>query len=74
MQVDLKDYLLDLISAYNATVQRNNLKQKNIEELFLKYLDKTAIDTIIANAFADENNNKQPYFPGDAIKTAKRYY
>jgi hypothetical protein len=38
---------------------------------FLKYLDKTSIDTTIANAFADENNNKQPYFPGDAIKTAK---
>ena len=71
LQVDLKDHLLDLISAYNASVQRNNLKQKNIEELFLKYLDKTSIDTTIANAFADENNNKQPYFPGDAIKTAK---
>jgi hypothetical protein len=72
LQVDLKDYLLDLIVAYNANIQRSNLKQKNIEALFLNYLDKTAIDTTIANAFNEESNVKQlPYFPTDNIKTAK---
>ena len=72
LQVDLKDYLLDLITAYNGTIQRNNLKQKNIEELYLRYLDKTAIDTTINNAFDARSDTKQaPYFPTDNIKSAK---
>ena len=72
LQIDLKDYLLDLVVASNSNIQRSNLKQKNAEEIFLKYLDKTAIDSTISNAYSDENNiNPKPYFPSDAIKTAK---
>ena len=85
LQIDLKDYLLDLVVAYNSTIQRSNLKQKNVEEIFLKYLDKTAIDSTIENAFNNEKqetnekreiNDKREtrnniFFPSDAIKTAK---
>ena len=81
LQVDLKDYLLDLIVACNSNVQRSSLKQKNIEELFLKYLDKTEIEKQIVKSFKDDNsetintNLQTPnigiYFPTDNIKTAK---
>lgn len=66
LQTDLKDYLLDLIAAYNSKIQRSSLKQKNTEELFLKYLDKTEIEKQI-----QQETSNTIYFPNDAIKTAK---
>jgi hypothetical protein len=77
LQTDLKDYLLDLIIAYNSTLQRSHLKQKNTEELLLKYLDKTEVEKQIEQQNNNETNNSKPqtpnniYFPNDAIKTAK---
>ncbi len=74
LQTDLKDYLLDLIIAYNNSLQRGSLKQKTTEELLLKYLDKTEVENQINEQ--QETNEKQEtrngiYFPTDAIKTAK---
>ena len=72
LQVDLKAFLIDLSLAYNSNLQRNILKQKNIEEIFLNYLDKQVIIKNISDALQEESNLKhQPYFPGDALKTAK---
>lgn len=73
LQGDLKDYLLDLVISYNATQQRSSLKQKSVEELLLKHLDKHEVDkTIIqlAESF-DTYNTRKIVFPNDAIKTAK---
>lgn len=58
--------MLDLIAAYNSKIQRSSLKQKNTEELFLKYLDKTEIEKQI-----QQETSNTIYFPNDAIKTAK---
>lgn len=65
LQIDLKDYLLDLSIAYNPTLQRGTLKQKNSEELLLKYLDKVEVEKQINNSATNI------IFPSDAIKTAK---
>ncbi len=68
LHTDLKDYILDLIIAYNSTLQRSSLKQKSAEELLLKYLDKTEVEKQL-NEKQETRNNL--YFPTDAIKTAK---
>ncbi len=57
LQTDLKDYLLDLIIAYNNSLQRNALKQKTTEELLLKYLDETEVEKHINEQ--QETNEKQ---------------
>lgn len=67
LQTDMKDYLLDLIIAYNSTFQRSSLKQKTPEDLMLQYLDKAEIEKVIQS----RKLNKEIYFPADAIKTAK---
>ncbi|MBS4044313.1 MAG: hypothetical protein KGZ59_10895 [Chitinophagaceae bacterium] len=75
LQTDLKDYLLDLILAYNNSLQRSTLKQKTTEELLLKFLEKSEIEKQLNNQ--QETNNLKPqtpnnvYFPTDAIKAAK---
>lgn len=73
LQGDLKDYLLDLITSCNNTIQRSTLKQKTVEELLLKHLDKTEIDKNIINQIEnyETDDNRKIIFPSDAIKTAK---
>lgn len=73
LQLDLKEYLLDLITAADPFTQRNNLKSKSNEELYLKNLDQTIILPKIATLYTKTNAHKKdlPYFPNDAIKTAK---
>jgi hypothetical protein len=78
LQTDLKDHLLDLIIAYNNSLQRSTLKQKTTEELLLKYLDKTDVEKHINEQQETRNDNYENsktrnaiYFPTDAIKTAK---
>lgn len=70
LQTDLRDFIIDLIIAYNSTQQRSILKQKTTEELFLKHLDKHLIDTRI-NQQENYTTTNNIVFPNDAIKTAK---
>jgi hypothetical protein len=74
LQGDLKDYLLDLIISSNPSLQRSSLKQKSVEELLLKHLDKHQIENQIQkrnNEIYNTQTTKNIYFPSDAIKTAK---
>lgn len=73
LQLDLKEYLLDLITAADPFAQRSNLKLKSNEELYLKYLDQPIMLPKIATLYSNSNAHKKdlPYFPNDAIKTAK---
>ncbi len=66
LQFDIKEYMLDMVTILNKTVQRNQLKNSNTEELFLKFLDKIKLEPIFANAEVEEF-----HYPSDGIKTAK---
>jgi hypothetical protein len=70
LQTDLRDFMIDLVIAYNSTQQRSTLKQKSTEELLLKNLDKNTIDARI-NQHENYTATNNIVFPGDAIKTAK---
>lgn len=68
LQFDIKEYILDMITILNKTIQRTQLKNSNTEELFLKYLDKDKIQFLNVE-FTDAS---QPFrYPTDGIKTAK---
>lgn len=70
LQFDIKEYMLDMISILHNEVSRTQLKQKSLEELLLKYLDKEVLDTIFKDKY-DTYNTVEKYYPGDGIKTAK---
>lgn len=70
LQFDIKEYILDMITILNKSIQRSQLKNSNTEELFLKYLDKEKLQflTIDNN---QQNENPAFRYPTDGIKTAK---
>lgn len=70
LQFDIREFMMDLVIILNPKVSRQLLKNKILEELLLKYLDKEVIDTIIPNSIRD-NTAKGVYYPGDGIKTSK---
>ena len=69
LQFDIKEYMLDMITILNKSIQRSQLKNSNTEELFLKYLDKQKLERI----FVQNESETEPLFryPTDGIKTAK---
>jgi len=69
LQFDIKEYILDMITILNKSIQRNQLKNSNTEELFLKYLDKEKLQFLSI----DDNEQIQNsfHYPTDGIKTAK---
>lgn len=72
LQFDIREYMLDLITIINKNVQRSQLKQKSLEELLLKYLDNTVLDTLLTQEKIDAvYGNTVIRYPGDGIKTAK---
>lgn len=70
LQIDLKEYMIDLIVVLNPSQQRSSLKTKNLEELLLKHLDRNYLENYI-NSFQGKNVNGTLYFPSDGIKAAK---
>ena len=68
LQFDLKEYMLDMITILYKGVQRNQLKNLNTEELFLKYLDKSKIQEAIEK---NEAEGVTFQYPSDGIKSAK---
>jgi hypothetical protein len=72
LQFDIREYMLDLITILNKNVQRSQLKQRSLEELLLKYLDNTVLDTLLTQEKIDAiYDNSIIRYPGDGIKTAK---
>ena len=70
LQFDIKEYMLDMITILNKSIQRSQLKNLNTEELFLKYLDKEKIQ-YLAGDNNQRNENLSFRYPTDGIKTAK---
>ena len=71
LQFDIREFMLDIIIIINKDLQRSRLKQKNLEELLLDYLDKDVLDTIFEeNLFTNDTIPVRRY-PGDGIKTSK---
>ncbi len=66
LQFDIKEYLLDLITIIYKTVQRAQSRNKNAEELFLQYLERTTLMQKLEPEILFEI-----IFPADGIKTAK---
>jgi hypothetical protein len=64
LQFDIREYITDMITVLYKGKQRQELKEKGLEELLLTYLDKGVLeDSIQKFALAK--------YPGDGIKTAK---
>jgi hypothetical protein len=70
LQFDIKEYMLDMITILNKNIQRSQLKNVNTEELFLKYLDKSKMETLFSSETDGDETNSFRY-PTDGIKTAK---
>lgn len=70
LQFDIKEYMLDMITILNKTVQRNSLKNLNAEDLFLKYLDKERM-VVVYSSYNKNDTNISIHYPTDGIKTAK---
>ncbi len=70
LQFDIREFMMDLVTILHPGVSRQHLKNKILEELLLKYLDKAVLDTIISNSIRD-STAKPVYYPGDGIKTSK---
>lgn len=68
LQFDLKEYMLDLVSILYPAIQRQQLKNINSEELFLKYLDKVKMEEAMEKP---EQQGHAFQYPSDGIKTAK---
>jgi hypothetical protein len=67
LQFDLKEFMLDLVVLLYPTGSRTSLRQLNMEELFLKFLDKRQV----LPALDVGSLTGQPLFPTDAVKWAK---
>jgi hypothetical protein len=64
LQMDIRENLIDLILIIDPAQQRQVLKAKHLEELLLKYFDRSVIETGI-------KRSSTVYYPGDGIKAAK---
>lgn len=64
LQFDTREYMIDMITVLYKERQRQELKEKNLEEMLLTYMDKGMLeDSVPKLALAK--------YPGDGIKTAK---
>ena len=64
LQFDLKEYILDLVTlVYQG--DRAALRKMNVEELFLKYLDKSKLELRLFSLL------EAPHYPSDGMKSAK---
>jgi hypothetical protein len=64
LQFDTREYISDMITVLYPGKQRQELKEKNLEELLLTYLDKGMLEDSIQKLASVK-------YPGDGIKTAK---
>jgi len=65
LQFDIREYALDLVQLLHAGTRRNNLRDRNLEELLLQYLDLSEMNQ------HDSLLRRLPPFPADAVKGAK---
>jgi hypothetical protein len=68
LQFDLKEYMMDMITILYPDTLRQQLKNLNTEELFLKYLDENQMEKTIERLNATGQAFK---YPSDGIKSAK---
>ena len=70
LQFDTREFMIDMVTLLYTNKTRQELKQRSLEELLLKFLDKDILDTSFDNRrFLTEK--QIIYYPGDGIKTAK---
>ncbi len=65
LQFDVREYMMDMILVLHPTLQRSELKKPGLEELFLKYLEKSKMEEA---AISSQHIIR---FPADGIKGAK---
>src|SRR5207253_591394 len=68
LHYDLKEYLLDFVTILYKSDQRNTIKSLSYEELFLRFLERSKMETIGNNQFPFEPAVR---YPSDGIKGAK---
>jgi hypothetical protein len=66
LQFDIREHMMDLIIVLFKQSNRQQLKYKSLEELQIRYLDKSVLDTVLK-----KDSIVQLKFPGDAIKASK---
>lgn len=66
LQFDIREHMMDLIIVLFKQTNRQQLKYKSLEELQIRYLDKSVLDTILK-----KDSGILLKFPGDAIKASK---
>ena len=66
LQFDIREHMMDLVMVLFKHTNRQLLKYKSLEELQIKHLDKTVLDTVLK-----KDNDYSLKFPGDAIKASK---
>lgn len=67
LQMDTRESLIDLIVILDPSQQRQVLKSMHLEELLLKYFDRS----IIENRIQLSSSQTTLYYPADGIKAAK---
>ena len=66
LQFDIREHMMDLIIVLFKQSNRQQLKYKSLEELQIRHLDKSVLDTVLK-----KDSSFQLKFPGDAIKASK---
>ena len=70
LQFDTREFIIDMLTIFYEDVNRQRLKKSNLEELFLRFLEKDKLDSAI-NRGAAPGIGRARRYPGDGIKTAK---
>jgi hypothetical protein len=68
LQFDLKEYMMDMLTILYPSIQRQQLKTLNTEDLLLKYLDKGKLEDALSRL---ETSGPSFQYPSDGIKSAK---
>lgn len=68
VEMDLKEYLLDMVTILYKNAERNSLKIKTYEAIFLQYLDRQTIEDVWEK---NSLSGTTARYPTDGIKSAK---
>lgn len=67
LQFDIKEYMLDIVTILDKTIQRSSVKNLNAEQLLLKYLEKGKMEEVPSSVGVEQLY----HYPSDGIKNAK---